>query len=355
MRQLLFFLVGLMSLLGLASWPISAQSKQKTKPEKRGLSINEIMVSAHVRDIEGKGNRGSKRNLDTRVLSGKATDTEKERLLELYRLLAKATPPRGSLGKWKRYTEPLVQAMEGVAAGREGALEQLSKALSCKACHDQFQIGFYPGLSNLTDLKYYQRLQESGHFTKVSGPSLPPRELVVLAKRIKDVGGGQIIEQVSDGPEAWSLLVEFPVKTNDDAMRVFDSVRKLSEIRILDGGVTDKGLGYLRGLPELQCLVVNSPDITDDGMKFIATLKGLRSLDLLGARLTDKGLTSLAKLSNLKELYLYGADVRDAGIESLKTMQHLDWLYLPSSVTKAKLEDLRRALPKVNILRDEAW
>ena len=353
MRQIVF-MVGLMSLLGFATWPVSAQSEPEAKPDKLGFVINEIMVSAHVRDIEGKGNRGSKRNLDTRVLTGKATQAEKERLLELYRLLAKATPPKGSLGKWKRYTEPLVEAMEGVAAHREGAVEQLRKAVNCKDCHDQFQIGNHPGLSNLTDLKYYERLQESGHFNKAQRLSLPPRELVALAKKIKDVGGSPIIEQMGDGPHAWSLLVEFPEKTNDDAMRLLDSVKNLLEIRILDGGVTDKGLSYLRGLPDLQVLVVNSKEITDDGMKFIASLKGLKSLDLLQSRLTDKGLTSLAKLNNLRELYLYGADVRDAVIETLKAMRHLDWLYLPSLVSKARLDDLRLALPKTSILRDEA-
>jgi hypothetical protein len=171
---------------------------------------------------------------------------------------------------------------------------------------------------------------------------------------LKGVGASQTIEQVSDGPQGWSLLVDFPEKTSDDALRLFDSVKKLSEIRILDGGVTDKGLGYLRDLPDLQVLVVDSTGNTDDGMKFIANLKSLRSLDLLQTRLTERGLTSLAKLSNLKELYLYSADVRDADIESLKTMQHLDWLYLPSSVTKAKLKELRLALPRANIMRDEA-
>ena len=95
------------------------------------------------------------------MLSGQSHRGREETAAGTYRLLAKATPPRGSLGKWKRYTEPLVEAMEGVAAYREGAVEQLGKALNCKACHDQFQIGFYPGLSNLTDLKYYQTLQES--------------------------------------------------------------------------------------------------------------------------------------------------------------------------------------------------
>jgi hypothetical protein len=312
------------------------------------------MVAAHDRDIEGRGNRGSKRNLDTRVLSGKATEIEKKRLLELYRLLAKTTSPRGSLGKWKRYTEPLVEAMEGVTARREGSVEQLRKALDCKACHDQFQIGFHAGLSNLTDLKYFQTLQESGHFTEAHGLSLPPRELVVLAKKIKDVGGSQIIEKVSDSPQGWSLLVDFPERACDDALRVFDSAKKLSEIRILGGGVTDKGLGYLRGLPDLKVLVVNSKEVTDYGMGFIATLKSLRSLDLLQARLTATGLSSLTKLSNLKEIYLYGADVRDADIEPLKKMKHLECLYLPSSVTKGKLEELRLALPKTNILRDEA-
>ena len=247
------------------------------------------MLAAHVRDIDGRGNRGTKRNLDTRVLSGKATEVEKQRLLEFYRLLARATPPKGSLGRWKRLTEPLVASMEGVVEKRDGAVEQLAKALDCKGCHDQFRVHFLPGLSNLTDLNYYRTLQESGHFTEAKQLSLPPRELVELAGKINAAGGSPIIEQAGAGAEGWRLLVDFPEKTTDPTLRLLASAKKVREIRIFRGGVTDAGLAYLRDLPDLLVLVVNSQAITDEGMKSLADWKGLVTLDLLQARPTGKG------------------------------------------------------------------
>jgi hypothetical protein len=346
------FIVELMCFFGLVTGPAMARGEEQLNTKNATFNINQIMVAAHVRDIDGKGNRGSKRNLDTRVLSGKATEVEKQRLLELYRLLAREIPPRGSLGKWKRFTSPLVVAMEGVVANRADAAEQLEKALDCKTCHEQFRVGFHPGLSNLTDLDYYKTLQESGQFTDASGLSLPPRDLVALAGKIKGAGGRQIIEKAGGRPRGWTLLVDFPEKTSDDALRLFDSLKGLSEIRILDGGVTDRGLGYLRNLPDLRVLVVNSREITDDGMKPIAALKSLRNLEIVRARISGKGLTSLAELKELKELSLRDAEVSDDAVAPLMAMRQIEWLYLPSSVSASKLQELQLALPKTHVLQD---
>lgn len=102
-------------------------------------SINQIMVAAHVRDIDGKGNRGTKRNLDTRVVSGQATDREKARLLELYEQLEKRVPPKGDLKEWKSRTAEMTASVKAIIAKEKGAETRLAKAINCAECHAKFR------------------------------------------------------------------------------------------------------------------------------------------------------------------------------------------------------------------------
>jgi hypothetical protein len=342
-------LIELLILLGSAALPVTVRADGEKGPAKSEIDINRVMLAAHVRDIEGKGNRGTKRNLDTRVLSGQATQREQARLLELYRQLEQATPPRGSPGEWRRLTTPLVEAMDGVTTGREGAREQLARALNCQTCHDRFRVHFWPGLSNLTDPNLHDFLAQSKVWTK---ETLPPRYLVERAGKVKGAGGSPTIEQIATGPDGWCLLVDFRDPCSDDALRALTSTKKLCEIRILAGGVTDTGLGYLKDLPDLKVLVVSTKELTDKGLESIGALPALTQLDIARTRVSEKGLAALADLTNLKELYLAGADVRDEDVGPLKTLTHLEWLSVPPSVSKAKHEELQRALPKTRVLRD---
>jgi hypothetical protein len=333
------------SALGLAG---SEQKPGAPKEPPNAMSINEIMVAAHVRDIQGKGNRSSRRNLDTRVLSGTATDQEKTRLLELYRQLGKSTPPRGSIGEWKADTTPLIRAMEGVVSGRRNARDQLTKVLDCKACHARYRVGFAPGLSNLTDLEYYDRLAVDQVWIR-SGIALPPRRLVELAGKIKKAGGEPINEQLARG---WSMLVDFPKRASDEAMGVLCGARDVAEIRILDGGVSDKGLANLRDLPDLRVLVINSAEITDEGMKVVGTLKKLRTLEIMKGHITGKGLAELARLAELKELHLHATKVGDEDLTPLKGMLRLQRLSLPPTVSQAAADRLGRAVPGTIIVHE---
>jgi hypothetical protein len=351
-RLLSVFVVALLSsgLAGkdaLGSPPFGADPHRKTVPTGEE-TINKIMVAAHVRDIDGKGNRGTKRNLDTRVLSGNATNREKARLLELYRQLAKATPPRGSMGAWKMDTMPLVRAMEGIVSGRPDAREQLAKALDCKGCHAKYRVSFAPGLSNLTDLEYYDRLASDKAWSRFGIP-LPPRRLVELAGKIKKAGGESVNEQLASG---WSMLVDFPKRTSDDALRPLRGARDVSEIRILNSGVSDKGLGHLRELPDLRVLVIHSADVNDEGMKVVATLKKLTTLEIMNARITGKGLAELARLTVLKELHLFATKLGDDDVAPLMKMRILKRLSLPPAISESALDKLHRALPYTAIARE---
>ncbi len=313
-----------------------------------GTLIGKIMVAAHVRDINGRGNRSSGRNLDARVLSGKATDQENTRLLELYRQLAKATPPKGSIGEWRADTTPLVQAMEGVIAGKPNALEQLRKPLNCKACHEKYRTRFPFGVSGLTDVNYYDRLA-SDRVWKSSGRPLPPRRMVEQAGRIAKAGGSPQHEQL---PKGWSMVVDYPKRTTDEALLSLRGARDVSEIRILNGGVSDKGLAHLRELPDLRVLVINSADVTDAGMKVIGTLKRLTTLDIMSVRVTGKGLAELSRLTELSGLHLFAVKLGDQDLSPLKGIRGLKRLSFPPTLSARGIDNLRRSLPDTQIAHE---
>ena len=99
--------------------------------EKPTIGINQIMVQAHLRPE----NRGTRNNLDNKLVDGKATDEEKKRLLELYQMLANSKPPAGDLEAWKKRTTEIVDSTQALIRGEDKAAERFIKARDCKECH----------------------------------------------------------------------------------------------------------------------------------------------------------------------------------------------------------------------------
>jgi hypothetical protein len=114
---------------------VAAGEKDRVEPE---LTINQIMVQAHLTPM----NRGTRNNLDSKVIDGKATDEEKQQLLDLYQRLSRARPPKGDLNEWKKRTGDMVAAVKAVIKGEEKAAERLAKARDCKACHAKHRSAY---------------------------------------------------------------------------------------------------------------------------------------------------------------------------------------------------------------------
>jgi hypothetical protein len=70
------------------------------------------------------------------VAEGKASPDEKKKLVELFKGMLEAKPPKGDEGSWKEKCEALVKAAEAAVAGKSDASAQLKTAANCKACHD---------------------------------------------------------------------------------------------------------------------------------------------------------------------------------------------------------------------------
>lgn len=125
MRELVpFFLaVGVLGALATASVSVA---KDKDKDDKPKYTIEHVMEKAH---------KGGAKSLIRKVLSGKASQEEKDKLVEYYTSLPKNKPPKGDLKSWKEKSTALLNAAKEVAAGKDGATAELKKAVNCAACH----------------------------------------------------------------------------------------------------------------------------------------------------------------------------------------------------------------------------
>ena len=103
---------------------VFAKSKKVKKEVKPRYTIEQVMKQAH------------KKKLVDKVIDGKASQEEKEKLLDLYLALWNNKPPRGDLQSWKNKTGDVIVAAARVVLNEDGALEQLDQATDCRACHN---------------------------------------------------------------------------------------------------------------------------------------------------------------------------------------------------------------------------
>jgi hypothetical protein len=88
--------------------------------DKPKYTIKDVMKTAH------------KGGLLKKVSEGKASDEEKQKLVDMYEALAASKPPKGEDESWKTKTTALVEAAKAAQKGDTG---KLKAAADCKACH----------------------------------------------------------------------------------------------------------------------------------------------------------------------------------------------------------------------------
>ena len=119
MKKALLMMLAAGLVVGLAGFGTAADDKAP----KAKYTVKQIMKQAH-----GKG-------LLKKVVSGKASDKDKLKLLDLYISLLENKPKKGSAASWAKLSGSLVYATARVAAGRDGSIGMLKKASSCGGCH----------------------------------------------------------------------------------------------------------------------------------------------------------------------------------------------------------------------------
>ena len=90
--------------------------------------------------------------------------------------------------------------------------------------------------------------------------------------------------------------------------------------------VTDAQLEHLKGLSNLQALVLDRTQVTDAGLEHLKGLTNLQTLSLRNCRITGAGLEHLKGLTNLQSLNLRDTRITDAGLVHLKGLTNLEWL-----------------------------
>jgi cytochrome c556 len=70
-----------------------------------------------------------------KAAAGKASETDKQKLLKVLTGMAAVPAAHGDAASWKARTEALVAAAQDLVDGKEGARDRLRAASACKACH----------------------------------------------------------------------------------------------------------------------------------------------------------------------------------------------------------------------------
>ena len=120
-----------------------------------------------------------------------------------------------------------------------------------------------------------------------------------------------------------------------------------------DTAVTDAGVGVLAAMPNLGELSLARTKITDRSLCCLKSVTSLTRLNLDETAITDEGLAFLAG-TQLRSLSLRDTGVTDLGVGSLHEMKELWRIDLQGTrVTRAGIREFEKAIPRIQIERDE--
>jgi hypothetical protein len=141
-----------------------------------------------------------------------------------------------------------------------------------------------------------------------------------------------------------------------DIDRLIEQILNLNRVQHLDFAATplsDDGLARLTGLTELAVLRLAGTNVTDAGLTELKASKKLSLLNLSHTKTTDAGLAKLTALTELADLDLSNTGITDTGLAQLKGLAKLTTLDLSGvRVTTAGMNALKKALPRLTIIRD---
>lgn len=114
---------------------------------------------------------------------------------------------------------------------------------------------------------------------------------------------------------------------------IFEAMRHHGITRLRSGQMTDAVLEKLSRLGMVTSLQLEgSRQVTDEGLKHLARMTQLERLNLTGCGITDRGLGVLRELPELKAFYLYHhGGVSDAGLVNLEACDKLEQVDLLGS------------------------
>ena len=136
---------------------------------------------------------------------------------------------------------------------------------------------------------------------------------------------------------------------DDDAIRPLPDLDELRELMLDYARVTAEGLKRIEPLKHLKRLeLMHDEAIGDSGLTHIKDMKELETLRLVETGLTSKGLGSLKELTNLRLIDLSMNRINDDDLKALLSLRKLEEVDLSgTSVTDKGLRILRDNLPSL--------
>jgi hypothetical protein len=173
------------------------------------------------------------------------------------------------------------------------------------------------------------------------------QQLAVVA--VEQFGGSVVRDFKRDGDPVVKVdLADKPVSDAD--LVPLKGLTQLNALVLRKTRVTDAGLANLLAIGKLRNLDLDHTPITDAGLTHLGELTSLRDLRLARTGITDAGLAHLRPLTKLWVLGLGGTNVSDAGLIHLRGLTNLRVLDLQDTkVTEAGVAKLRSDLPHAQI------
>jgi hypothetical protein len=174
------------------------------------------------------------------------------------------------------------------------------------------------------------------------------RRIMLNSERLTDAG----LEHLGTLPNLEEFLLRRSAYTAEGLVKLAPRLGNVRSLHFSQRGVTDEGLAALKSLPGLSRLSIGACEVTDRGVQHLRGLKDLEELMLYQVALTDDGLAILKDLPKLKKLYIGAPGVTDRGIVHFKALTGLESLMLyGSKVTTAGVLELKRAMPGTTVRR----
>ncbi|MEZ5386335.1 MAG: protein kinase [Prosthecobacter sp.] len=126
----------------------------------------------------------------------------------------------------------------------------------------------------------------------------------------------------------------------------------LTNLELLECGITDEGMRAIAACKKLQALFFNSTAVTSAGFAAITSLKTLTTLSAYGSSFDNEAADSVSRLTNLTSLDLTNTRIGDEGLQKLSSLKKLTSLNLGGSqVTLEAAETFQKANPQCRVSR----
>jgi Leucine Rich repeat len=177
----------------------------------------------------------------------------------------------------------------------------------------------------------------------------PSAEQALALAEVERLGGTIVRDLQRDGDPVVKVdLADRPVSNAD--IIALKGLTQLNHLVLRNTPITDAGLQHLIVTGKLRHLDLDRTPVTDTGLIRVGQLTSLRGLCLAETRITNVGLVHLRPLGKLWMLRLARTKISDAGLVHLRGLTNLRVLDLQDTQVSADgVSRLRRDLPSTQI------